>query len=52
MEKYMNEPVNYSFTDDDIIKEYKCYKDIKKVSTVFLIDSKEVRRVLKSKGVI
>lgn len=35
MEKYMNEPVNYSFTDDDIIKEYKCYKDIKKVSTVF-----------------
>lgn len=50
MEKYMNEPVNYSFTDDDIIKEYKCYKDIKKVFTV--IDSKEVRRVLKSKGVI
>lgn len=48
----MNKPEDHDFTDDDIIHEYNFFKDIKRVSTVYRIDSKEVRRILKSKGVI
>lgn len=29
MEKYMNEPVDYTFTDEDVIKEYQGISDVK-----------------------
>jgi len=48
----MNEPVDYEFTDDDILKEYERFNDIKKVATVFCIENKVVRQILKKEGAL
>lgn len=50
MKKYMNEPVNYAFTDKDIIKEYERFNDIKKVAATFCMDNKTVKQILKKEG--
>ncbi len=52
MEKYINEPVNYAFTDEDIRKEYERFNDIKRVSAAFCLDSKTVKQILKKEGVL
>ncbi len=52
MEKYMNEPVNCVFTDEDIIKEYERYDDIKRVASAFCLDNKTVKQILKKEGVL
>ena len=50
MKKYMNEPADYRFTDEDVIKEYQLYGDVKKVTAVFYIDCKSVKEILKRNG--
>ncbi|MDR1505348.1 MAG: hypothetical protein LBT43_23120 [Prevotella sp.] len=50
MEKYMNKPVNWVFTDEDIIKEYQRFNDIKRVAAAFCLDNKTVRQILKKEG--
>jgi hypothetical protein len=52
MIKYMNEPVNYVFTDEDIIKEYERFNDIKRVAAAFCLDNKIVKQILKREGVL
>jgi len=52
MEKYMNEPVDCKFTDEDIIKEYGRFNDIKRVAAAFCIKNKVVRQILKRNGVL
>ena len=50
MKNYMNKPVDYTFTDEDIIKEYRLYGDVKRTASVFCIDSKAVKEILKRSG--
>ena len=52
MIKYMNEPVNYEFTDKDIVKEYERFNDIKKVATTFCLNNKAVKQILKRNGAL
>lgn len=52
MKNYMNEPVDHVFTDEDIIKEFQLYGDVKRVAAVFCIESKIVRQILKKKAVL
>lgn len=49
MKRYMNEPVDYEFTDEDVVKEYKRFGDIKRTASVFCIDGKTVKQILKEK---
>lgn len=46
----MNEPVNYEWTEEDIIREYKMCGDKKKVAQMYCITTKQVSGILKSKG--
>ena len=50
MNKYMNEPVDYTFTDEDVIKEYQKFGNIKRTASVFCIDNKTVKEILKRSG--
>lgn len=50
MEKYMNKPVEYNWTEEDIIAEYKALKDKKKVAKIYCITAKQVSDILKSRG--
>lgn len=52
MKRYMNEPENYTFTDEDVVKEYQQYNDIKRVAAVYCIDTKSVRQILKKEGLL
>lgn len=52
MKRYMNEPVNYTFTAEDVIKEYQRISDIKRTASVFCIDGKTVKQILKTNGEI
>lgn len=52
MKNYMNEPVDYIFTDEDIMKEYQLYRDVKRVAAVFCIENKMVRQILKREGAL
>ncbi|WP_349948547.1 hypothetical protein ABFV83_08990 [Lacrimispora sp. BS-2] len=52
MEKYMNKPVNCVFTNEDIIKEYQRFNDIKRVASAFCLDNKTVRQILRKEGEI
>lgn len=52
MEKYMNEPVDCKFTDEDIINEYERFNDIKRVAAAFCLDNKTVKQILKKEGVL
>lgn len=47
MKRYMNEPVDYKFTEEDVIKEYQGIGDIKRTASVFCIDTKTVKQILK-----
>lgn len=50
MEKYMNKPVEYNWTEEDIISEYKALEDKKKVAKIYCITTKKVNEILKSRG--
>ena len=47
MEDYMNLPVTYQWTDQDIINEYWRCQDKKQVAKIYLISVKEVSEILK-----
>lgn len=49
VDTFINPPIPYVFTDDDIRKEYEIIKDKKKVAAVYLIPVKEVTRILEKK---
>lgn len=51
MEKYMNKPVEYNWTEEDIIAEYQKIKDKKKVAKIYCITTKQVSDILKSRGI-
>lgn len=51
MEKYMNKPVEYNWTEEDIIAEYKALEDKKKVAKIYCITTKQVNEILKSRGI-
>lgn len=46
MKKYMNEPVDCIWTEEDIIKEYNNYHNKKSVAKRYLITVKEVTKIL------
>ena len=50
MEKYMNKPVEYNWTEEDIISEYNALDDKKKVAKTYCITTKKVNEILKSRG--
>lgn len=50
MDKFMNEPIEYEWTDADIIREYKMCGDKKKVAKIYCITAKRVGEILKLKG--
>lgn len=52
MEQYMNNPVEYTWTDQDVISEYQKYQDKRKISRIFQITVKEINAILKRNGVI
>lgn len=47
LEKYMNEPVEQNWTENDIIEEYEKYKDKKKVAKIYGITTQQVTEILK-----
>lgn len=44
---YMNEPIDYKYTDGDIVQEYNKCQDKKKVAAIWSITVKEVNEILK-----
>lgn len=45
----MNKPVEYDWTETDVIAEYQKIKDKKSVAKIFCITAKQVNDILKSK---
>jgi len=52
MTEYMNEPINYEFTEQDIIDEYIRCGDIRKVAGIYCLEKKSVKSILKNEGVL
>lgn len=50
MEECMNRPLDYVWTDQDVILEYQKYQDKRKVSRIFGITVKEINTILKGMG--
>lgn len=46
----MNKPVEYNWTDEDVIVEYEKYNDKRKVAKIFCITTKRINDILKSRG--
>lgn len=51
MDNFMNVPELISATENNIIEEYKRYKDVKHVAKVFDISAQEVNNILKQVGI-
>lgn len=49
MEIFINEPVEYNWTENDIIEESQKYNDKKKVAKVYGITVQQVTEILKRK---
>lgn len=49
MEKFMNEPIVYNWTDKDVVKEYDACQDKKRVAKIYGISVKEVSAILNRK---
>lgn len=47
MENFMNTPIEYNWTENDIIEEFEKYKDKKKVAKVYGIIVQQVTKILK-----
>lgn len=52
MEECMNRPLNYVWTDQDVILEYQKYQDKRKVSRIFDITVKEINEILRRNEVL
>lgn len=52
MKEHMNEPIEYSWTDQDVLAEYRKWEDKRKVSRIFGITVKEINTILKRNGVL
>lgn len=46
MKEYMNDPVDYDWSDDEIRKEYNKYPNKKSITKAFRITTKELNRIL------
>ena len=44
---FINKPVPFQWTDDDIVRDYNKYQDKKKVAAIWGIAVKEVNVILK-----
>lgn len=44
---FMNEPVEYNWTENDVIEEFEKYKDKKMIAKIYDITVKEVTEILK-----
>lgn len=51
MNNYMNEPMEHEVTDEDIVKEYLRFMDVKKVSKIWQIKTSEVKKILRNNGI-
>lgn len=49
MEIFINEPVEYNWTENDIIEEFEKYKDKKKVAKIYGVTVQQVTEILKRK---
>jgi hypothetical protein len=49
MENFMNEPVEYNWTENDIIEEFEKYKDKKKVAKIYGVTVQQVTEILAGK---
>lgn len=52
MEIFINEPVEYNWTENDIIEEFEKYKDKKKVAKIYGVTVRQVTEILKRKCII
>lgn len=52
MEEYMNKPLDYVWTDQDVIAEYQKYQDKRKISRIFDIAVKDINAILKRNGML
>ena len=50
MENFINKPVDYSWTEEDVILEYEKIKNKRSVAKIFCITVKQVSDILKSRG--
>ena len=49
--QFMNEPVDWSWTEDDLVTEFEECQDKRKVAKIFCIPVREVTVILKKKGI-
>ena len=47
MKEHMNEPIEYSWTDQDIVAEYHKWRDKRKVSRIYGVPVLEINKILK-----
>lgn len=47
MKEHMNEPIEYPWTDQDIVEEYHKWEDKRKVSRIYDIPVSEINKILK-----
>lgn len=47
MKEHMNEPIEYSWTDQDVLAEYRKWEDKRKVSRIYDIPVSEINKILK-----
>lgn len=47
MGSFMNEPVEYDWTENDIVEEFEKCKDKKKVAKIYGITTQQVTEILK-----
>lgn len=46
MDAMINKPVDYNWTPEDVIEDYKKYQDKKKVAKIYSITTKEVMQII------
>ena len=44
--QYINEPIPYQFTNEDILHDFKIYKNKKKVAKIWGISIKDINEIL------
>ena len=49
MIKNMNKPIDYKWTSEDVVNDYRKYQDKKKVAKIYGITAKEVTQIIKEK---
>lgn len=47
MESFMNEPVEYDWTENDIVEEFEKCNDKKKVAKIYNVTVQQVTEILK-----